>query len=566
ISDLSFTTYLRDQSQRTASDLLLVLDQFEEYFLYHPDEAGAGSFAHELVAVLTTPDLRVNVLLALRDDALARLDRFKGQIPFLLDNRLSIGHLGRAAGEEAIRWPLAQYNQDQGAAITIEAALVEAVLNQVGSGRVTLSKQGAGVRDSAQPQDGREQIEAPYLQLVLTRLWELEQANRSAALRSATLDSLGGAETIVRNYLDDTLAALDPADQALAASFFDRLVTPSGTKIALSLDEIAQYAGGDRVTVEDLLNRLQDRRLLRGVQSPGGVTQYEIFHDVLGQAMLDWQARYRQAKEETKRLAEEQAARAEAEQRANEAAARAQLEERARRVEQRSANRLRWLVGVIGLLLVAAIGLTILAFNARNDAQAAQKIAEQEKANAERQRLRSSAGEMAARAQLLIAQDHHAGDQALLLARDAMLTTLTLDGYVTVNADAALRTAVDNATWRMTLPSAQQRHQGAVNNAHFSPDGQTIVSAGDDGTVRVWRASDLAPLKMLVGHTSGVRSAAYSPDGSRIVSTSADGDVRIWDGETGALLRTLEGHTDIVWSAAYSPDGGRIVSASADRT
>ncbi|MBK9231095.1 MAG: AAA family ATPase [Anaerolineae bacterium] len=384
ISDLSFTTYLRAQSQRTASDLLLVLDQFEEYFLYHADEAGPGSFAHELVAVLTTPALRVNVLLALREDALARLDRFQGQIPFLLDNRLSIGHLGRAAGEEAIRRPLAQYNRDQGAAITIEPALVEAVLDQVGSGRVTLSKQGAGARDSAQPQDGREQIEAPYLQLVLTRLWDEERANRSAALRMATLDSLGGAETIVRNYLDDTLAALDPADQALAASFFDRLVTPSGTKIALSLDEIAQYAGGDRVTVEDLLNRLQDRRLLRGVQSPGGVTQYEIFHDVLGQAMLDWQARYRQAQEETKRLAEEQAARAEAEQRANEAAARAQLEERARRAEQRSANRLRWLVGVIGLLLVAAIGLTILAFNARNDAQAAQKIAEQEKANAQR--------------------------------------------------------------------------------------------------------------------------------------------------------------------------------------
>ena len=74
ISDLSFTTYLRDQSQRTASDLLLVLDQFEEYFLYHPDESGPGSFAHELVAVLTTPALRVNVLLALREDALARLD------------------------------------------------------------------------------------------------------------------------------------------------------------------------------------------------------------------------------------------------------------------------------------------------------------------------------------------------------------------------------------------------------------------------------------------------------------------------------------------------------------
>ena len=336
----SFSAYLREQSERTDSDLLLVLDQFEEYFLYHPDEAGPGSFAHELVAMLTTPDLRVNVLLALREDALARLDRFKGQIPFLLDNRLSIGHLGRAAGEEAIRKPLEQYNQDQGAAIGIEPALVAAVLDQVGSGRVALSRQGAGVRDSVQPQDEREQIEAPYLQLVMTRLWEQEQANHSTTLRTATLDSLGGAETIVRNYLDDTLAALDPADQALAAGFFDRLVTPSGTKIALTLDEIAQYAGGERATVERLLNRLQDRRLLRGVQSPGGVTQYEIFHDVLGQAILDWQGRYRQAQEESKRLAEEQAAHAEAERRAQEARAYSQ--------------RLRRLVfGLVAVLLLA---------------------------------------------------------------------------------------------------------------------------------------------------------------------------------------------------------------------
>ena len=350
----SFSAYLREQSERTDSDLLLVLDQFEEYFLYHPDEAGPGSFAHELVAVLTTPDLRVNVLLALREDALARLDRFKGQIPFLLDNRLSIGHLGRAAGEEAIRKPLEQYNQDQGAAISIEPALVAAVLDQVGSGRVALSRQGAGVRDSVQPQDEREQIEAPYLQLVMTRLWEQEQANQSTTLRTATLDSLGGAETIVRNYLDDTLAALDPADQALAAGFFDRLVTPSGTKIALSLDEIAQYAGGERATVERLLNRLQDRRLLRGVQSPGGVTQYEIFHDVLGQAILDWQGRYRQAQEEAKRLAEEQAARAEAERRAQEAEERTALEERASAAAQAYSQRLRRLVfGLVAVLLLA---------------------------------------------------------------------------------------------------------------------------------------------------------------------------------------------------------------------
>ena len=58
-----------------ACDLLLVLDQAEEYFLYHPEETG---FARELPELVTRPGLRVRVLLALRDDALAKLDRFKG--------------------------------------------------------------------------------------------------------------------------------------------------------------------------------------------------------------------------------------------------------------------------------------------------------------------------------------------------------------------------------------------------------------------------------------------------------------------------------------------------------
>ena len=61
--------------------------------------------------------------------------------------------------------------------------------------------------------------------------------------------------------------------------------------------------------------------------------------------------------------------------------------------------------------------------------------------------------ELSVLAQNLIDPKRNTSDAALIVARDAVLTTLTLDGYVTVNADAALRTAVDNATWRMTLPT-----------------------------------------------------------------------------------------------------------------
>ncbi len=62
-----------------------MLDQAEEYFLYHADDGGIGSFAEALPALLAAPR-RVNVLVSLREDSLAKLDRFTGRIPGLFAN------------------------------------------------------------------------------------------------------------------------------------------------------------------------------------------------------------------------------------------------------------------------------------------------------------------------------------------------------------------------------------------------------------------------------------------------------------------------------------------------
>ena len=65
-------------------DLYVILDQAEEYFIYHGGEEGAGTFAADFPAIVDSPDLRVNFLLAVREDALAKLDAFKGRIPGVL--------------------------------------------------------------------------------------------------------------------------------------------------------------------------------------------------------------------------------------------------------------------------------------------------------------------------------------------------------------------------------------------------------------------------------------------------------------------------------------------------
>lgn len=109
-------------------------------------------------------------------------------------------------------------------------------------------------------------------------------------------------------------------------------------------------------------------------------------------------------------------------------------------------------------------------------------------------------------------------------------------------------------------------HDNLVKSAVFSPDGSRIVSASDDCTVRIWDARSGEELKVLTGHDKRVKSAVFSPDGSRIVSASDDSTIRIWDVETGKELKTFLGHCGGVFSAVFSQDGKNIVSVSEDKT
>jgi hypothetical protein len=93
----SFAKILQAWIERVDIELIIVLDQFEEYFLYHPLEDGPGTFAFEFPAAVNHPLLRASFLISIRDDALAKLDRFKGRITNLFDNYLRIEHLDREA-------------------------------------------------------------------------------------------------------------------------------------------------------------------------------------------------------------------------------------------------------------------------------------------------------------------------------------------------------------------------------------------------------------------------------------------------------------------------------------
>src|SRR5215471_1597232 len=302
-------------------ELIVILDHFEDYFQYWGDDR-TSKFVVELSKAVSSETVRASFLVSIRDDALSKLDCFEGQIPNLYSNLLRIDHLDREAARLAIEGPIAEYNRrasgtESASLATIEPALVERVLDDVRIGRLTLSDPhrvrttGFPVEPSASEP---ERVETPYLQLVMQRLWEAELASANSAevhLRLSTLERLGGAEQIVHTHLDTTLYELAPRDRDIAARIFSYLVTPSGTKIAYSTADLAAYA---RVTPGELtpvLGRLSTARILMPVAPNGDrhEARYEIVHDVLAAAILDWRSRYLRDKERDvagRRLAVEQ--------------------------------------------------------------------------------------------------------------------------------------------------------------------------------------------------------------------------------------------------------------------
>jgi hypothetical protein len=435
------------------------LDQLEELFAYPGPERRKA--LDELAEALRRCDPAVHFLLSVREDALATLDRFEGRVPGLLDRLLRIEHLGRDAAREATLKPCDRWNTTvakPGEEVQFEPALVEAVLEEVEAGKVSLGEGGAAALDGGRGKG----IETPYLQLVLTRLWDEERAAGSHVLRLQTLERLGGADRIVRTHLDTVLAALPRSEQDVAGRTFRYLVTSSGTKIAQSVADLADYAHLPPERVEPLVDRLAGEvRIVR----PAGDGRYEIYHDALAGPILDWRTRW---------------------------------DERQKR--RRDRRRLGILGGAVVVLAAISVAIAVLAVQARR---------------AQREARVGESRALAAQALGTLERDPLAG---LHLAVEAAYALFTAD------AEAALRASLAEPQPHAILKA----HDGPVLGAAFSPDGSLIVTAGADGTARLWQTDTGTPVRVVRGHDDFVNTAAFSSDGDLIVTASDDGTTLIW--------------------------------------
>jgi len=82
--------------------------------------------------------------------------------------------------------------------------------------------------------------------------------------------------------------------------------------------------------------------------------------------------------------------------------------------------------------------------------------------------------------------------------------------------------------------------------------GDTLVTGGSDGSVRVWSLSKFCPIHRLAAHDNSVTSLQF--DDTRVVSGGSDGRVKVWDLKTGHLVRELIAQGEAVWRVAFEDE------------
>lgn len=141
--------------------------------------------------------------------------------------------------------------------------------------------------------------------------------------------------------------------------------------------------------------------------------------------------------------------------------------------------------------------------------------------------------------------------------RDAVYSP---DGQVIVSAhgDGTIR------FWRGSTATTRNAHNESATAVDFTPDGQYVASVGRDNDVKIWRVSDAELVQTLTGHTGALRDVEFSPDGTRLATASEDRSIRIWRVSDWSLEATMTRHTGRVLGIAWSPDSTLLASGGLD--
>lgn len=255
--------------------LVLILDQFEEFFRYQRATRSFNEFIDQLVAVLADKSLAVSLVFSMREDFALELNAFKNKLLTLLfENFYRLEKLNRDNTLIAIKAPVEQLGYQY------EPRLLEWLL-------ADLLNREYDYRASQSIAEIRMTAEPPYLQIVCAQLWELNKNDPEKMIRLASYEKAGRAQGIIKNYIQGILAGFSHAEKQLASKAFDHLIGQRGVKIAYTAKALAEIGRVPEQDLAKVLDKLEAVRVLRR-QQRGEEIWFELYHDLFSRSLDDW--------------------------------------------------------------------------------------------------------------------------------------------------------------------------------------------------------------------------------------------------------------------------------------
>ncbi|HEX9924605.1 MAG TPA: protein kinase [Anaerolineae bacterium] len=533
------------------SELVIVIDQFEEVFTLVEHEADRTHFLDLLQHAVTTPRSRVRLVITLRADFYDRPLQYPDFGELVRSRMETVLPLNAGELEQAIVGPaqrvgvrfeeglvaaiVADINYQPGALPLLQFALTE--LFEAREDRI-LTRQGyeqigraAGALAKRAEQlyleladTGREAVRQMFLRLVT--LGEGSEDTRRRVARSELLAIAQDADLM--DEVIDTFAAYrllaldhDPGTRSPTVEVAHEAILREWERLRQWLNESRADIRLQRILAAAAQEWLQAERdpgfLLRGAR----LDQFEGWTASTDVALTKNEQTFLEAS-----LAARQARRAEEEARL----------QREARLEQRSRNFLRSLVAVFAVAAIISAGLGLYAFQQRqvalDNAAEAQNVA-------------------------LVA-----GSQAAL-AKDDTDTALTLAWQaVNLSPDSALaQVQLSEAAYAPGTVRLFVGHTDSVTSVAISPDEKTMLSTSWDGVLMLWDIETGEILRQFEGHTNAINDVGFSADGRVAVSGSEDKTAILWDVQTGQIIRRFDSYNAAIVAVEFSPDGKSIVAA-----
>ena len=255
--------------------LVLILDQFEEFFRYQRHQTGFKELIDQLTMVITDKSLPVHLVFSMREDFALELNAFKPKLPTILfENFYRLEKLSREAVRDAIVIPVEQRG------FIYEPKLLKQLL-------ADLLSRDLDRQPNSPVAELLETVEPPYLQIVCAHLWELNKHDPEKFLRLVSYEKAGEAKGILKNYLNGVLQQFSFSEKQLASQAFDHLVSLRGVKMAYTAEALADLLRVDERELAGVLERLEKVAVL-GRQQREDELWYELYHDMFTGSIEGW--------------------------------------------------------------------------------------------------------------------------------------------------------------------------------------------------------------------------------------------------------------------------------------